>query len=117
MKDKTFLIITVFILFIIFLVGNSLGLTGEVSYIKYCADSDNGLTPYTPGMVASHIGNFNDRCLESAITGSKKSIREYFCVEGRFGGIYKVDSRIVECGPGYICSKDVLDEADSCIKI
>ena len=110
-------LVFLFILFVvaIFLVGK-LEISGKQTFDvskRFCEDSDNGISIYTPGFVESDIGTFNDRCFDN-----ERQIREYFCTEGRFGGNYRVGSKVESCGIGsYGCKRDVIGSMDVCEKV
>ena len=108
-----------FILFFIFIffvfVANNLGITGKQTFDvgkRFCSDSDDGISVYTPGFVESDVGTFYDRCFDNL-----RQIREYFCTEGRFGGQYQVESRVASCGIGYECKRDAIGNSDVCVKV
>ena len=110
---------TRFILFFIFIffvfVANNLGITGKQTFDvskRFCRDSDNGISVYTPGFVESDIGIFYDRCFDNL-----RQIREYFCTEGRLGGNYQVGSKVDSCGIGYACERDAIGNMDVCDKV
>jgi len=117
MEDKNLLISFVFFVFVIFIINNS-NISGSVVENKidvshrFCIDDDNGLKPYTPGYVRSDIGSFNDKCIDNL-----HQVREYFCTDGPHGGKYKVLSRVINCGDGYKCVRDVKNNADACVKL
>lgn len=110
-QDKTLLISFVFFLFVVFLINN-FNISGRVYDVsdRYCVDSDKGISAFTPGYVESDIGTFYDRCQDNL-----NQIREYSCKEGRFGGRYQVASKVVNCGSGYRCFRNVVGAADSCL--
>ncbi len=118
-KDRT---LVIFFIFIVFLLNNT-NLSGKAFDIsnRFCKDSDNGISPDTPGFVEADIGTFNDRCLigevyvpyASVVGPRKMSIREYYCIEGRYGGRYQVASRVIECKEA--CEKDVSGKSDACV--
>ncbi len=84
--------------------------TGNVPKGRYCYDSDDGISPYVAGRVVSDIGSFNDRCYDNL-----HQVREYFCVEGRLGGVYKVESRVVQC-ENALCERDIVGKMDACVR-
>ncbi len=113
MEDRTLLIFFAFFVIGVFLLSDfniSGKATVDVSH-RFCSDSDNGIKPYTPGYVKSDIGTFNDRCFDNL-----NQIREYSCEEGAHGGRYQVGSRVVNCGSGYRCVRDVAKNADACMR-
>ena len=112
MRERSILIIGfVFILFVFF--ANTYSLSGKAVSVnhRYCVDSDNGIKPYSAGYVESDIGNFYDWCF-----GNLNEIREYYCTEGRYGGKYQVSSKVVRCGEGFICVRDISGKADACVR-
>ena len=56
-------------------------------------------------------GGRHDSCFDNL-----RQIREYSCEEGRHGGKYKVGSKVVSCGIGYECVRDIEGRADACIR-
>jgi len=108
---NTKIILILFIGFIFFV--NHFSLTGQVPQVtsegRWCNDFDSGFSPYEPGYVESDIGTFYDRCFDNL-----RQIREYYCTEGRFGGNYQVESRVMSCGIGYECRRDIYGKADAC---
>ena len=112
MKERSILIIgLVFILFVFFV--NTYSISGNVvdASHRYCSDSDKGIKPYSAGFASSDIGNFYDRCFSNL-----NEIREYYCTEGRYGGNYQVESKVIRCGEGFNCVRDVSGKADACVK-
>lgn len=110
MKDRRFLIGFIFFIFLVFLVNDYLGFTGNVAEGRFCEDTDDEIDVYSPGMVVSDIGLFNDRCFENL-----NEVREYYCVKGRWGGKYQVESKVVRCEYGDKCVKDVAGDMDACV--
>ena len=111
MRERAILIFGFsFILFVFFV--NTYSISGNVvdASHRYCSDSDDGIKPYIPGFVSSDIGNFYDRCF-----GNLNEIREYSCGEGRYGGKYQVESKVVRCGEGFTCVRDISGKADACV--
>ena len=114
MKDKTILISFVFFVFVIFLLNN-FNISGQVYDVsnRYCSDSDDGKKPFTAGYVDSDIGTFYDKCQDNL-----NQVREYYCEkDSRFleMGNYKPRSRVVNCGQGAVCVRN-LDDADACVQ-
>ena len=110
MQEKYLLILFVFFIFSVFLVNNS-NISGKASLnidYGFCSDNDHGIKPFTPGYVKSDIGTFNDRCSDNS-----HQIREYYCNNERQS---QVTSKVINCGSGYMCRRDVLDNADACMK-
>ena len=110
MGDKIFLIGIVSFIFLVFLYNAYFDISGNIPRGRYCYDADYGISIYDAGRVVSDIGAFNDRCFDNL-----HEIREYFCTEGRYGGVYKVDSKVVNCGFNYRCQRDVIGEMDACV--
>lgn len=109
--NSTFIFFVFFVIGVFLLNNHSIsGKTIDVSH-RFCVDSDNGLKPYMAGYVKSDIGTFNDRCEDNL-----QRIREYHCGKGIDGRNYRVISNMVNCGEGYICSRDVVDNADACVE-
>src|SRR3989344_3522239 len=108
MNEKIFLILFISFVFIIFISIAYVDIAGDVPYGRSCSDSDNGIFPNQPGGIVSDIGSFYDRCYDNL-----REIREYFCTKGRYGGIYKVDSKVVRCDVGFQCERDVQGKMDS----
>ena len=111
MKDRTVMLIIIIAVFVLYLVGNYLGINSQVIANRFCEDSDNGMKVYMPGHVISDLGTFRDRC-----NTGEKSVREYYCGEGIYGKKYKVMSNFLECGVGYHCERDVIGQDDSCVR-
>ena len=112
MREDRVLVFLVFFVLSVFLIGNA-NISGKSVSAKnrFCVDSDNGISPYSPGNVRSDIGIFYDWCFENL-----NEIREYYCVAGRLGGKYQVESKVVRCGSGFTCRRNIVGNADSCIK-
>lgn len=110
-KERNIVLIIIVAIFVLYLLGNYLGINGEVVSHRFCTDSDDGKNIYMPGHVVSDIGEFRDRCN----TGSK-TVREYYCGKGLDGRNYKVMSNFIECGYGYYCERDVVGQDDACVK-
>ena len=113
MNDKSLFLFFILFVFAIYLFNNNIGISGNVVDVshRFCSDTDGGIRPYTPGYIKSDIGTFNDRCVDNL-----HQIREYYCDEGHYGGVYRVSSNILSCGSGYVCVRDVLQNADACVK-
>ena len=90
MEDKHILIGFIFFIFVVFLFNNYFDVTGRQTEGRFCSDSDGGVMIYTAGYVNSDIGIFHDRCFDNL-----RQIREYYCVEGRYGGGYQVESKVL----------------------
>jgi len=111
MKDNGVLIGFIFLIFGIFLYNSYFNVGGRVAEGRYCYDNDDGIMIYTAGKVISDIGTFYDKCYDNL-----KQIREYYCGQGRYGGEYQVESKVTNCGIGYVCVRDVLEDADACMQ-
>ena len=111
MKNNAILIVFIFFIFGIFLYNDYFNIAGKVPEGRYCYDNDGGVMIYTAGKVSSDIGTFYDKCYDNL-----KQIREYYCGKGRYGGAYKVESKVRNCGIGYVCIRDILLDADACMQ-
>jgi len=110
MKDRTVIFVIILAIFLLYFLGDYLGINSQVVGNRFCEDSDEGMKVYMPGHVVSDLGTFRDRC-----NTGEKSVREYYCEED-IRGKDRVKSNFIQCGPGYYCERDVIGQDDACIK-